>query len=239
MTALPETFATMASETSTLQYVLEPCELLPSIDQVKLREEIANYMKPREKFYEDTKRSYYIEDEYSEWLTKDASDGKEIGKGNSCTDVVTSSKEGIDVMCVIMKGTQTNEKSLIQNFKLGGSDLDSLFKNRDDISAIRLYMEDLKTKLTNGILKYDLCDLYILAYITLSKEIHVCCFKYNINLIDAVVSNGFTKKGESIQVGGFIDERFGNVKLYKAKKRVELRLSKSCIRDNPFAIRIY
>jgi hypothetical protein len=53
------------------------------------------------------------------------------------------------------------------------------------------------------------------------------------------VSTGFTKQGQSIFAGGFIDEKYGNVKLYKAKKRMELRLDMSCITDNQFAYKIY
>ena len=53
------------------------------------------------------------------------------------------------------------------------------------------------------------------------------------------MSTGFTKKGQSIFAGGFIDEKYGNVRLYKAKKRMELRLDMSCITDNPFAYKIY
>ena len=97
----------------------------------------------------------------------------------------------------------------------------------------------MKKKLQSVIVKYDLTCLYILSYITLGKCIYICCFKYNIDLLDNVVSTGFTKKGQSIFAGGFIDEKYGNVRLYKAKKRMELRLDMLCITDNPFAYKIY
>lgn len=228
------------SHDNKLQYVLEPCELPSSIDINKLREYASTYMLSRKEFYTETKRPIYIEDEFSEWWTAKASGGDQIGKGNTAIDVITQFKEGIDVMCVIMNdGGQTNEKSLMQNFITAGCDLDSLFKNKEDTSAINLFMNKLNKKLTDAHKKHELCELYILAYISSPNSIDACCFKYNIDLIGSVISCGFTKQGQSIMVGKFIDEKFGNVKLYKAKKRIELRLSKSCITDNPFAIKIY
>jgi hypothetical protein len=226
-------------ENNKLKYVLEPCEIPSSIDKNKLKEYVCNYILPRQEFYIKTNRPLYIEDEFSEWWIEKASGGYPVGKGNGATDVITSSKEGIDVMCVIMNSNQTNEKSLIQNFNTAGCDLDSLFKNKEDTSAINLFMDDLKKKLLDVRAKYQLCELYILAYISLQNSIYVCCFKYNIDLIGNIISSGFTKQGQSIMVGNFIDERFGNVKLYKAKKRLELRLSSSCVNENPFAIKIY
>ena len=221
------------------KYVLEPCEIPSSIDINLLKEYINKYIEPRKRFYEDTGCPFNIEDDFSEWMLAKASSGTKIGNGHEATDVVTSNKEGIDAMCVIMNSKETNEKSLIQNFNASGFDLDSLFKNKEDTQAIKLFVNDLNKKLQSVIIKYNLTCLYILSYITLGKCIYICCFKYNIDLLDNVVSTGFTKQGQSIFAGGFIDEKYGNVKLYKAKKRMELRLDMSCIRDNQFAYKIY
>jgi hypothetical protein len=221
------------------QYVLEPCQIPTSIDINLLKEYVVEYMKPRQTFYKETNRSFSIEDEFSEWWTAKASSGEQIGKGHEATDVITSNKEGIDAMCVIMNEKETNEKSLIQNFNTSGFNLDSLFENKDHESAIKLFVNELNKKLQSVVIKHTLSSLYILSYISLDDSIYICCFKYNIELLDNVVSNGFTKQGQSIFAGGFIDEKYGNVKLYKAKKRMELRLYKSCITDNPFAYKIY
>jgi hypothetical protein len=40
---------------------------------------------------------------------------------------------------------------------------------------------------------------------------------------------GFTKTGMNILIDNFIDNKIGNVKLYKSKKRLELRLCKDII----------
>lgn len=221
------------------QFVLEPCHIPESINIDYLKSNIQQYMTSRQDFYRDTKRSLFIEDEFSEWWLAKSSNGHSVGKGNEATDIITSQKEGIDAMCVIMNGYQSNEKSLVQNFNASGYDLDNLFKNNDEEIAVELFMNGLKTKLLSVISKYELTKLYILAYVSCQKEIHICCFHYCISQIDNIVSSGISKQGQSISVKNFINDKWGNVKLYKAKKRVEMRLKKACITENPFAVKIY
>jgi hypothetical protein len=221
-----------------MSFVLEPCEIPTSICKEYLKESMKEYMISRQNFYKETQRSLYIEEEFSEWFVEKASSGKQIGKGNQATDVISSKKEGIDVMCVIINKNQTNEKSLIQNFNTCGANLDVLFNEKDDKSAIQLFMDDLKKKLINVKEKHDLTDLYILAYISSQTSIYVSCFKYNIPLMDNVVSCGFSAKGQSIKINGFVEEIWGCVKLYKAKKRIELRINKPIL-YHPFTILLY
>lgn len=222
------------------EYALELCPIPKSINTQKLMECIQPYINPRQEFYKETKRFMSIEDGFSEWWTAKASGGILIGNGNTAMDVMTSDKEGIDAMCVIMKeNRESNEKSLIQNFKCSGNNLDMLFDKKEDNRAIELFMSNLQKKLTSVKEEYQFTNLYILAYISLLDSVYVVCFKYNITAITSAVSTGFTKKGQSINIGGFIREKFGNVKLYKSKKRVELRLYKKCITENPFAVKIY
>jgi len=221
------------------RHVLEPCPIPTSVCVNVLKEHIQQYMLPRQEFYKDTKRSLYLEDEFSEWFLVKSTNGCQIGKGNEATDIITSQKEGIDAMCVVMNDSQSNEKSLIQNFNNAGCELDVLFNNLDHTTAVKLFMDELKRKLTLVCCKHDLADLYILAYVSLPTSVYITCFKYKIDLLDNVISSGFSQQGQSIMVEGFIDNKWGNVKLYKAKKRVELRIKKACIIDNPFSVKIY
>lgn len=63
--------------------------------------------------------------------------------------------------------------------------------------------------------------------IKLNKE-KICNMKFS----------GFTKSCKNISIENFIDNEFGNVKLYKSKKRLELRLKKNII-DNYCCIKLY
>jgi hypothetical protein len=221
------------------QNVLELCPLPSCINIDYIKEQLFNYMASREEYYKKSNRSYYIEDEFSEFWIAESTCGKTIGKGNVATDVITSTMDGIDVMCVCMCNGLSNEKSLMQNFKDAGLQLDGLFKNKEDELAIQLFINNLKKKLNDVIKSYSLNNLYILSYITIDNSVYLCSFIYNIDLIDNVRSSGFSKQGQSIGVVNFIDEKYGKVILYKAKKRLELRLSKKCITENPYVVKIY
>jgi hypothetical protein len=207
--------------------VLTLCPIPGSINIDKIKEEITNYMAPRKPFYESTKRSPYIEDEFSEYFTAMSSGGYEIGRGHCGMDVKTKNNEGIDAMCVIMNGSMSNEKSIIQNFKSSGSNLDVLFKDKKDDEAVELFMNDYKNKLENVKDDKNLTDMYILAYISTNSDIYLACLKIDISRINYVSSGGFVegKKKECVNiiVDNFIDSEIGKVNLYKSKKRVELR----------------
>lgn len=222
-----------------INYILEPCPIPKSINLDKLKTYIFDYIKHREYFYKETNRSFYIEDEFSEFWLKSASSGIHIGTGNCATDIVTSNLESIDSMCVIMNKNISNEKSLIQNFKLSGNKLDILFDNKEDKIAVELFIDDLYKKQLLVKEKYKIPLSYIFAYITFNTEIYLCCFKYNTNIINNAKSEGFNKSNKSIIISGFINNFYGNIKLYKSKKRIELRLNINCIKNNKHCIRIY
>lgn len=49
---------------------------------------------------------------------------------------------------------------------------------------------------------------------------------------------GFTKTNKSILIDNFIDKKLGDVKLYKSKKRLELRLCKDII-NSDCSVKLY
>ena len=190
---------------------------------------VKKYVDSRLDFYKETKRNLVIEDEFSEyWLAK-ASNGKQIGKGSGGMDIKTSTNEGIDAMCIIMNKTISNEKSLVQNFSTAGQNLDNLFIEKKDTEAIQLFMKTYQTKLNKTKLDYSLEKMYIIGFISLNHSVYATCFELNIDNIPNIVSGGFTKSNKSIKINNFIDTGFGEVKLYKSKKRIELRLKSSII----------
>ena len=147
-------------------------------------------------------------------------------------DVKTSDNEGIDAMCVIMNNNNSNEKSLKQGFTSGGNNLDNLFLTKKDNEAVNLYMDSYKDEINKAIENKKLENLYIIAFISSKNKIYLTCFKLNIKNVKYVKSDGFTKQLKSINVKNFIDDKYGNVKLYKSKKRLELRLNINCITNS-------
>ena len=79
-----------------------------------------------------------LEDGFMEFIVAKCINGKRIGEGNCAVDIIKDDI-GIDVSCTCLNGNFTNEKSLMQNFKLCGNDLDMLFTNKKMSHAINLY----------------------------------------------------------------------------------------------------
>ena len=223
--------------------VLELCDIPSSIDLEKLKENVKSYMEPRLKYYKEHNSKLCIEYNFSEYFVADASNGNEIGKGNCKMDVKTNKDEGIDVTCVVMNNTKSNEKSVIQNFKSSGCNLDILFTNKKDTEAVSLFMDDYKNELIKVKTEHKLKQLFILAFISTETKIYLACFNINIDNIKYVISNGFiTNKSEedivNISIGNFIDNKYGYVNLYKSKKRVELRFDRELL-QMPKVVNIY
>jgi hypothetical protein len=230
------------TEAEMVHQVLTPCELPKSVDIDLLTKDVGEYMSSRVAYYRKKNRSPFIEDEFSEYFTAKATKGTEIGGGSCAMDVKTGNSEGIDAMCVVMKKSQSNEKSLIQNFSESGANLDTLFKEKKDAEALKLFVNQYTNKLKNVKETQNLTDLYILAFVSTDTEVYVVCFKINLENMTHVSSGGFVNTGKSkcvnIKVSNFIDPLYGNVKLYKSKKRMELRLSASVLKTE-YAVKLY
>ena len=223
--------------------VLELCSLPESFNINQMKEHINNYMASRVQYYREKKRAPFIEDEFSEYYTAKTTNGIEIGGGSCAMDVQTKDNEGIDAMCVVMNNNSSNEKSLIQNFRSSGLELDTLFNEKKDTEAVNLYVAQYLKKLQDVKREKTLKELYILAFISTRTDVFLACFKINIENIKLVSSGGFVKnKGaknaKNIIINNFINPSYGNVKLYKSKKRLELRLQKNILKSE-YVVKIY
>ncbi len=65
------------------------------------------------------------------------------------------------------------------------------------------------------------------------KESYICAFEIDIDNINTHIvtqRDESDKIKQSIYLNGIIDEKYGNAKIYKAKKRLELRLKQKIVR---------
>jgi hypothetical protein len=228
-----------------IPYVLEIAHMPAGLDLTEINSLLTQYMShSRLNFYKDSKRSLYVEDEYSEWITEKSSNGRQVGKGHFAMDVKTNvvggggggpPSDGIDVFCVIMGKTESYEKSLAQKFVKGGAALDTMFKEKKFDDAVKLFMESYISKLNDvKVLNTDgkqMANLYYLGFVSTTDKIFLVNFKINLQNIQYVNAKYTTKTGQSIFLTNFIDERYGNVKLYKAKKRIEFRMKRAVLPD--------
>jgi hypothetical protein len=202
------------------------------IDYNKLTNYIKRYIEPRKEYYNDTNtKNLELESGFSEWWISKTSNGTKIANGNTPMDVITKKKIAIDTMCLCLNNNFTNEKSIMQNFNSSGNNLDLYFHNKNDKDAITMFVNDYKLKLTNFCNEYNISNknLYYCIFISTNTNIYISFFKINIFNTKYITSMGFTKSLKSININNFIDINYGNVKLYKSKKRLELRINKNIL----------
>lgn len=211
--------------------VCNPCSI-PHIFQIEnIRSYIqTDYLTPgRIEYYESTSTSNYtLEDGFMEYIVAKSIGGKRVGEGHSPIDVINELHQiGIDVVCLNCNGNKTNEKSIMQNFNSSGETLDILFHEEKYQDAIEMYKLDYYKKIKNAINIYNLKHMYYLIFISIKNNIYLSCFNIDVNAVPNIKYDKVTSK--SIKVSNFIDDLFGDVKLYISKKRLELRLNKNII----------
>ena len=162
---------------------------------------------------------------------------KPVGEGSYPIDGIND-KNGYDVSSLALGQTptgkmkkQTGEKSLSQkfedeNFGDENDNLDSLFNSEKYDEIIKAWKNILKKKWEGTIKDQNLNDLYLINLILYKPENKLMIFllKINHNNLDEVTKGKVSAKKTSVWFNNFIDEKFGNVKVYKSKKRVELRI---------------
>jgi len=162
---------------------------------------------------------------------------KPVGEGSYPIDGINN-KIGYDVSSLALGQTptgkmkkQTGEKSLSQkfedeNFGDENDNLDSLFNSEKYDEIIKAWKNILKKKWVGTIKGQNLKDLYLINLILYKPENKLMIFllKINHNNLDEVTKGKVSHKKTSVWFNNFIDEKFGNVKVYKSKKRVELRI---------------
>lgn len=185
-------------------------------------------------YYDDKKMNYTISNpNKSEWiLHKSIDNSKLIGNGNSSMDIITDTNDVIDVGLLTLNNTYTNEKSIIQNTE--NNNIDNLFKTKSATPLIRIFKNKLKDKYN----KYVKDNIYYIIFICHDNNIYLVCLKLNVKNINNIRFGYFTKKNKSLIINNIINKKHGVCKIYGAKKRIELRLSKNII-NTKNVIQIY
>lgn len=217
--------------------ILEPCEILDFINIDILKKYVKTDIDGNKEYYDDCNKTYKISNpKKAEWILSKAIPGsKLVGDGNKYIDIEINNI-GIDVSVLTLNNNYTNEKSIMQNFA-NSNDMDSLF----DIENINKVFDVFKKTLCNKYKKDDnsnIKDIYYLIFICKNQNVYLSCLKFNSEYIDEIKYSKLSKMCKTLTITNFIDEKYGNVILYKSKKRLELRLSKDII-NNARSIKIF
>lgn len=165
-----------------------------------------------------------------QWIVQ-AIGGESVGAGNYPVDVIKNNLFGADVKMLSCKvdpetgellNKESGETSLAQKFKDAGSNLDVLFANKQYEEILDGFKIIVKDKLESVKFEKNLDDIYYFFILRAKNKFHLCGLKVNLEKIDDV--GVIRATNDSVYASNYIDSDLGNVKVYKAKKRLELRL---------------
>lgn len=176
-----------------------------------------------------------------QWIVQSIG-AKPVGAGNYPIDVIIQDVIGADVKMISCKVDQSgklrnaisNESSLLQNFSGTGSDLDTLFQKKDYKSICDGWKDMLHQKLSKAKNDHDLSKFMYIFILRGFDVFYLCAFEVRMEQL-ADVTHG---KGNdtNLHLNGFIDERMGQVQIYKSKKRLELRLQPHFLVENGYCL---
>lgn len=215
-----------------IRKVLEPCNINElDLDIERLRERLKSdyFTDGRMEYIKTTATNNLIlDDGFMEYITAKCINGIRVGEGH-CPIDVTKDNKGIDILCVCLNGTMTNEKSIMQNFSNCGNNLDNLFENGKYQEALSLFIKEYHIKLLNAKETKNINKLYYCAFISTHINVYISVFKINLECISNIKYENITKQKKSIKFKGFIHDKYGFTTLFKSKKRLEIRLNKEVL----------
>ncbi len=229
-------------------YVLTPIpkKVLLKLLDPKAQEVIRYFIKKSlfsqpELLPEQNERAVQVPKEHIEQWFVQALDVKPIGAGSYPVDIYNE-EDGwaADIKMLNAKinstGELTNaesgEASLGQKFEGVGVDLDSLFSNKQYETIKNAWLGIFADKI--ALVKREQNGVKDIMYIFILRagfNFYLVGCSVEISSIVNVLVGNTTKK--SVFLDNFIDEKYGKAKIYKAKKRLELRLRpKNWVDDN-------
>ena len=154
------------------------------------------------------------------------------GAGNYPIDAYRKDSFGVDVKFVsITSGSNkmTNETSIIQNFESGGNSLDSDFQSLEYNKILDKWISLLTEKYKKVESDLNLKKIYYFLFIRNQNTINLAVAELDVKAFKNLAVNQVkainNTNAKSISIKNFIEDNYGNTKIYKSKKRMELRLN--------------
>ncbi len=228
---------------------LTKVEILEIFDK-KAIEIINYYLKlnsfahPESKENQDNIKFQTTKEHMEQWIVQ-ALNAEPMGAGSYPVDIKT--KEFLaDVKSMSIKvdkngsisNVESGETSLAQKFK--EENLDNYFVNKQYDNIKNLWVDILQKKYKSVISKTDIGKIYYIFFMRANLDYYIFITKLNHSLItqeNMQVNIERTTK-DSVYINGMIDKNFGSVKIYKAKKRMELRLLPKYFIDNNYCYKL-
>lgn len=171
-----------------------------------------------------------------QWIVQSLG-ARPVGAGSYPVDVISSDGIwGADIKmlsCGIDENNQltnrdSGETSLAQKFDdinfSSDDSLDNLFRQQRYDEILESWKVILQNKYQNVIRDQSVSKIYYFIILRAGTKFHLCGLKVNLDRINLATVNRGRTTSSSVFVDNFIDESLGHTKIYKAKKRLELRL---------------
>ncbi len=199
-----------------IQYFLEKTLMLQP--ELKPNQEVLPIQIPKE----------HIE----QWFVQ-ALNAQSVGAGSYPVDILMPNQYGADVKmlsCVIdandnlKQGSLSGETSLAQKFQGTGINLDSLFKNKQYEEILDGWKKILYDKLCGVMKERNVTKIYYFFFLRAGTTFYICGCRVNPSELGKASVNLEKSNNNNVWVDNFIDSNYGKITIYKAKKRMELRL---------------
>ena len=171
-----------------------------------------------------------------QWVCQAIKGAEPKGAGSYPVDVIAKKKWAADVKmlsCKVNNNSLTNadsgETSLAQkfgdnNFGKSNNTLDELFKKKQYKTIWSDWKIILKNKYKQVKNDLGINDIYFFFILRAGVNFHLCGMKVDLNYLEQTSENIERSTQNSLWIKGYINDNYGHVKIYKAKKRLELRL---------------
>lgn len=223
-------------------YVLQPLskEKMEEIFDKKAQEIISYFIRksvdaqPELKKNQDKEFKLQVPKEYFEQWCVQAIDAKAVGAGSYAIDILLKNNNynfGADIKSLSINYTNSGkiardsgEASLSQKFKETGVNLDNLFKTKDYEEIKKGWLEIVKNKNIEVQKNENIDNIYYFVFLQGKDKFYLCGLEVFIDNLEKVQVDKDRTTDNSVFLNSYIDSNYGNIKIYKAKKRLELRL---------------
>ena len=204
-----------------------------AIEILKFQLEKSIIAQPERKEKEKEKVLQITKEYLEQWCVQAIEGVKPKGAGNYPIDILSIENWGADIKalaCPLDKDGKLNlgdsgEASLGQNFNTAGKFLDNLFIKKKYEEIKDKWIEVLNNKYDKVKKELDIQDFYFFFFLRAKTKFYLCGAYIETNNFNKLIVNNYRTTEDSVFLKNFIDDYLGNTKIYKAKKRLELRLT--------------
>ncbi|MDC0542877.1 hypothetical protein OAO24_05400 [Methylophilaceae bacterium] len=126
-----------------------------------------------------------------------------------------------------LKNGDSGETSLAQKFSddnFGTENLDTLFTDKKFDLIWKFWKKILVNKYKEIYKIQKIQSIYYFFILRAGKKFHLCGLKVDLSKLKNTAVDISLSTKNNIRIKNYINDEFGNIKIYKAKKRLELRL---------------